>query len=206
MLKLIIFDCDGVMFDSRETNRVYYNDLLAAFHCPPMDENELSFVHMHNVTTSVEHIFRNHDFDLEEVHTFRKNHDYTPYLDHMIIEPDLIDFLEQTKKQYQLAISTNRTNTTLKPLLKAFELDSYFSRVVTSGDIANPKPAPDALLDILSFCHCTPEEAVYIGDSPIDYHHAQSAGIPLIAFRNNTLEAAYHVNCFMDILQLQPFR
>ena len=30
-LKLITFDCDGVMFDSRDVNRIYYNDLLAAF-------------------------------------------------------------------------------------------------------------------------------------------------------------------------------
>ena len=41
MLKLVVFDCDGVMFSSREANRAYYNDLLRAFSCPPMDEAEL---------------------------------------------------------------------------------------------------------------------------------------------------------------------
>ena len=59
MLKLIVFDCDGVLFDSREANRIYYNDLLKAFNHPPMDDQELEYVHSHNVTDSVSHIFQN---------------------------------------------------------------------------------------------------------------------------------------------------
>ena len=31
MLKLIVFDCDGVLFDSRAANEAFYNDMLAAF-------------------------------------------------------------------------------------------------------------------------------------------------------------------------------
>jgi phosphoglycolate phosphatase len=60
MLKLVVFDCDGVMFSSRESNRIYYNHLLAAFDCPPMDAEELEYVHIQNVNNSVVHIFRNH--------------------------------------------------------------------------------------------------------------------------------------------------
>ena len=60
MLKLVIFDCDGVMFSSRESNRLYYNHLLQAFDCPPMDEEELHYVHIHNVHNSIAHIFRKH--------------------------------------------------------------------------------------------------------------------------------------------------
>ena len=60
MLKLIVFDCDGVMFDSRYANQQFYNRLLTQFNHPPMDEGELEYVHMHNVTDSVNHIFRNY--------------------------------------------------------------------------------------------------------------------------------------------------
>ena len=153
MLKLVVFDCDGVMFDSRETNRVYYNDLLAKFGHPPMSEQELTYVHMHNVTDSVNHIFRHYRQDMDLIHQYRTTTDYTPYLNHMIIEPDLVEFLECVQPFYKLAISTNRT-TTMKPLLKEFRLEGYFDKVVTAGDVANPKPAPDALLDILAFCNC----------------------------------------------------
>ncbi|NLB06403.1 MAG: HAD family hydrolase, partial [Desulfobulbaceae bacterium] len=60
MLKLVVFDCDGVMFSSREANRADYHDLLRAVSCPPMDEAELEFVHVQNVLTAVAYILRNH--------------------------------------------------------------------------------------------------------------------------------------------------
>ena len=206
MLRLVVFDCDGVMFDSRETNRKYYNDLLAAFQCPPMGETELNYVHMHNVTDSVNFIFRQQNsLDLAEVHQFRTELDYSPYLSSMIIEPDLVDFLNFIKPRYRTAISTNRT-TTMHPLLQTFGLGGYFEKVVTSLDVKNPKPAPDALTDILDFFECPPSDAIYIGDSIIDCQHAGAAGVSLIAFKNPELPADYHVNNFTEIRQLPPFQ
>jgi phosphoglycolate phosphatase len=206
MLKLIVFDCDGVMFDSREANRRYYNDLLAAFSHPAMNEDELSFVHMHNVTDSVNHIFRHYPREqLEEVHRFRIQLDYTPYLSSMIMEADLIDFLEFARHYYKLAISTNRT-TTMRPLLKAFHLEGYFDKVVTAGDVARPKPAPDALLDILTHFGYSAGQAIYIGDSLVDRQHTEAVGVPLIAFKNPTLSAEYHVETFNQIQQLALFK
>ena len=58
MLKLIVFDCDGVMFDSKNANRTYYNFLLNHFGLPEMNEEELDFVHMSSVADSIQHIFR----------------------------------------------------------------------------------------------------------------------------------------------------
>ncbi len=206
MLKLIVFDCDGVMFDSREANRRYYNDMLAAFSLPPMNEEEFAFVHMHNVTDSVNHIFRHAPPELvTEVHRFRAGLDYTPYLSFMVMEADLIDFLEFAGKHYKLAISTNRT-TTMRPLLKTFQLDGYFDKVVTAGDVARSKPAPDALHDILAHFDCSAEQTIYIGDSEVDRQHTEAVGVPLIAFKNPALPAHYHVNTFSQIRCLAPFR
>jgi phosphoglycolate phosphatase len=204
-LKLIAFDCDGVLFDSRDANRIYYNDLLAAFNRPPMDGNELEFVHCHNVDQSVAHIFRNHpETDLDAVHRYRRESDYTPYLSYMKMEPDLVDFLELVRPHFRLAISTNRT-TTMKPLLETYRLTSYFELVVTSMDVQHPKPAPDALLKIFDHFNCGPEETIFIGDSEVDRLHAENADVELIAFKNTCLAAAYHVDSFMEILDLEPF-
>ena len=205
MLKLIVFDCDGVMFDSIEANRIYYNDLLVAFGYPPMSDEDLSFVHMHNVTDSVNHIFRHYpNQDMDEVHRFRLQTDFLTYLPHMKIEPDLEEFLSYAKPRFRLAISTNRT-TTMQPLLQEFRLTGYFELVVTAGDVKNPKPAPDALYKILDYFQCTADETIFIGDSHVDQLHTESAGVPLIAFRNKELKARYHVNSFMEICLLKPF-
>ncbi len=205
MLRLVVFDCDGVMFDSREANRIYYNDLLSAFDFGPMDETELTYVHMHNVTDSVNFIFRNHHRqNMTEVHKYRAELDYTPYLSQMILEPDLVTFLDNIQSCCKLAISTNRS-TTMRPLLERFGLSRYFQMVVTSLDVKNPKPAPDALLDILAFFGCPASDAIYIGDSVVDRQHTAAAGVSLIAFKNPKLPAEYHVNSFTEILQLPPF-
>jgi phosphoglycolate phosphatase len=206
MLKLVVFDCDGVMFSSRESNRIYYNDLLQAFSCPPMDEEELNYVHIHNVNNSVVHIFRNYPHvALDAIETYRRRLDYTPYLRYMTMEPDLITFLEVIKPRYRTAISTNRTDT-MESILDTFALRPWFDMVVTALVAPRPKPAPDGLKMILENFQVRPEETIYIGDSVIDQEHCAGVGVDLIAFKNKTLEARYHVNDFMSIVSLPPFQ
>ena len=206
MLKLVVFDCDGVMFSSRESNRIYYNHLLAAFSCPPMYTEELDYVHLHNVNNSVLHIFRNHpQVDLDKVTAYRLGLDYSPYLRAMVMEPDLVDFLRLIKPRCHTAISTNRADT-MDSILDVFALRPWFDMVVTAVTAPRPKPAPDGLWMILERFEVQPEETIYIGDSVIDQEHCAGVGVDLIAFRNRALAARYHVDNFMSIAALPPFQ
>ena len=206
MLKLVIFDCDGVMFSSRESNRLYYNHLLQAFDCPPMDEEELHYVHIHNVHNSIAHIFRKHKhIDPSAIDAYRQGLDYSPYLRHMTMEPDLLPFLEQIKPHYFTAISTNRTDT-MEIILDTFGLRPWFDMVVTALTAPRPKPAPDGLHMILDYFQVQPKSAMYIGDSEIDQQHCAGTGVDLIAFRNRALTARYYVDDFMSIAKLPPFQ
>lgn len=205
MLKLVVFDCDGVMFDSKNLNRHYYNYLLAHFGYPDMNSAELDHVHTHNVAESVAYIFRNHpEQSLETVHQFRLSLNYSNFLHHMTMEEDLVYFLKSIQERYHLAISTNRSDT-MEMILETFGLTHYFGKVVTATSAKRPKPEPDGMLEILEHFSCSPSEAIYIGDSIIDQMHAQSSGVPLIAFRNSALQAEFHVNSFSEILALAPF-
>ncbi|MCI5147591.1 MAG: HAD family hydrolase, partial [Candidatus Electrothrix sp. AR3] len=132
MLKLVIFDCDGVMFDSREANRAYYNKILQQFSCPPMNEEEVGYVHIHNVFDSIQYIFRQHtQMSMEQVKQYRQQLDYAPFLQHMIMAPDLKEFLKTISPKYHRAISTNRTNT-MDMVLDLFSLRTYFEIVMTA--------------------------------------------------------------------------
>jgi phosphoglycolate phosphatase len=194
------------MFDSKFANKTYYNHLLHHFGYPVMDDEELEFVHIHHVKESTRHIFRHYpDQNLQEVALFRQETGYAQFLKYMKMEEDLIQFLDICTPRYQLAVSTNRTNT-MEAILDIFKLKSYFVKVMTAENARRPKPAPDALLEILEHCGCQADEAIYIGDSIIDREHSAGCGMRLIAFKNKNLPAEYHVRSFMEILQLPPFQ
>lgn len=204
-LKLVIFDCDGVMFDSKNANKHYYNHILEKLGHPAMTPEELDYVHIHNVMRSVRYLLRNHPEDLDKAEAYRADLDYLPYLDYMIIEPDLIEFLEYLReKNIEAAISTSRT-TTMNDILEIFGLKKYFGKVMTTFDVQNPKPHPEALEVILSHYKLTAQEAIYIGDSTVDREHSAGVGMQLIGFKNPELSAEFNVTSFMEIPQKVPF-
>ena len=203
-LKLVIFDCDGVMFDSKNANKMYYNKILEALGHPAMSAEELEYVHIHNVMESVRYILRHYPEDIDKAERYRADLDYHPFLQYMNMEPDLVQFLEFLTPGYERAISTNRT-TTMRDILDIFDLSRHFGKVVTAFDVKRPKPYPDALHDILGHYGFQVDEAIYIGDSTVDREHCNSVGMEMIAFKNKGLEAEYHVNSFMEITQLPMF-
>lgn len=203
---LVIFDCDGVMFDSKYANKKFYNHLLASFGHPPMPEEELEYVHIHNVMDSVRYIFRHYPEDVDKALNHRLEVDYAPFLDYMTMEPDLPEFLEFLKaKNCDMAISTNRTST-IDRILDIFGLSAYFGKVMTAANAPRPKPWPDALFEIVNHYNRSLDEAVYIGDSIVDEEHALGAGMDLVAFKNPELKAEYHIQRFMELSVLPMFK
>ena len=193
----VIFDCDGVMFESRQANVNYYNSLLAHFNLPLMNKKEEAFVHMHTADESVRHIFRETSV-IEEAQAYRMDVDYTPFIKDMIMEPGLKDLLRILKPEFGLAVATNRSNT-IGDVLAHHGLKEYFDMVVSSLDVRDPKPHPEALYKILERFQISPEQSIYVGDSLVDYETAKAGGVPFIAYKNSGLEADYHVDHLMDI-------
>jgi len=205
VLRLVVFDCDGVLFDSREANRRYYNHLRRTFGHPSMTPEELEYVHTHDARLSTKHIFREWPRERDAVETYRATLDYTPYLDYMVMEEGLIPFLTLLNRTVRTAISTNRT-TTMPALMEKSGLAPYFELVVTARDVAKPKPHPEALLRILSHFGLVAGEGIFIGDSEVDMEHASSAGMRFIAYKNPSLAADYHGSTFEEVAGLPPFR
>ncbi|OQX08850.1 MAG: hypothetical protein BWK80_47660 [Desulfobacteraceae bacterium IS3] len=189
--KAVIFDCDGVMFDTINVNRSFYNRILAHFDKPPMTPEQLAFSHMHTVYESLANLFDDEKM-LEAAHAYRKTMDYNDLIKEMIIEPHLKPLLKKLRPEYKTAIATNRTDT-MGRVLSEFDLAKDFDMVVSALDVAHPKPAPDPLIKILEYFKIAPEEALYVGDSEVDEKAAKAANVPLAAYRNPALDAAFHI-------------
>lgn len=199
-IRAVIFDCDGVMFDSRQANIHFYNHLLSRFALPPMTEDKVPFVHMRTAEESVHHLFQGTPFG-EEAQQYRKQMDYSPFIRDMVMEPGLKELLARLKPGYGLAVATNRSNT-IGPVLEVFGLKEFFDIVVSSLDVEHPKPHPESLLKIVKFFGIRPAQALYVGDSSVDYETALQAGVPFVAYKNGDLDALVHVQSLMDILEV----
>ncbi len=194
MIKLVAFDCDGVLFDSRQANIAFYNAILAHFERAPLNPEAVDYVHSHTVQESLQEIFRGYP-GLKAVLAFARGFDYRPFIPMMVEEPHLREFLDYLRPACFTALATNRTTTT-RAVLSYHGLADGFDLVVSAQDVSHPKPHPESFERILGHFGLTAPEAIYIGDSEVDQDFAANAGVSLVAYRNPRLKARHHLDSF----------
>jgi phosphoglycolate phosphatase len=197
-IKAVVFDCDGVMFDTARANRKYYNEVLEAFNKPPLNQKQFVNVHMMTVSGAIAYLFSELD-DLSPVYACLKDIGYHKFIQYMEMEEGLRELLAALKKNgYIRGIGTNRTNT-MEKVLKVFHLESCFEVVVTAAHVKNPKPDPEQLLLIMDKLDLSSSQILFIGDSDYDRQAAARADVGFIAFKNPELAADYNVDSMDEI-------
>jgi beta-phosphoglucomutase-like phosphatase (HAD superfamily) len=179
-LRLVILDCDGVLFDSYAANVLFYNSILARMGLAPLDERGRELAHRLATPQLFAGLFRDDDRLLARALEVARSTDYGPSLELMAPAAGLVDILQWLSGRYSTALATNRGRT-IPQMLARFELAPYFGLVVGIEDVARPKPAPDMLLRCLEHFDMAPSQAVYVGDSPTDLEAACAAGIAFVA-------------------------
>ncbi len=200
-VRCVIYDCDGVLFDSLEANNRLYSDLCESLGRSPLTEEELRYIHMHTVFEAVRFITRN-DPHLEPAALERlKQTDLRRYVVYLKMEPHLLETLQRLgEARIFRAIDTNRT-TSMPHVLDHFRLRPYFDMVVTALDVEQPKPHPESVLKILETLHLQKEEALFVGDSEVDQQTARGAGVRFIAYKNPNLASDGHIKDHREILR-----
>ena len=199
-IKLVAFDCDGVMFDTRNANAAYYNQILVAMGLPELTPEQFAYVHMHTVDSSLDFLFQETQLR-KKARDHRKQMGYLPFIKDMIEEPGLKPLLRKLRTTCKTAVATNRSDT-MEAVLETFDLKTSFDLVVTALDVKFPKPHPECLEKILISFGLSPSEALYVGDSELDEKASEAAGIPFIAYNNPDLKARYHIRSLLQIEEI----
>jgi phosphoglycolate phosphatase len=201
-IRCVIYDCDGVLFDSLEANTKLYNDLCALVGRVPLREEEMQYVHTHTVFEAIHFIFgKENDLEKKALESL-KQVDLRNYLIYLKMEPHLFQTLEKLKEKGILrAINTNRT-TSMKYIMEKYDLWQYFEMVVTALDVKNPKPNPESIEKIIEAFKLKKEEIVFIGDSDVDQQTAKSSGVKFIAYKNKEIANDALINDHLDLLHL----
>jgi HAD superfamily hydrolase (TIGR01549 family) len=190
----LIFDCDGVILDSRDANRMYYSIIRERMGMLPITPEEEDYVHSHSVMESLARVIPRERLD--EANEQRKHFDYREILPYLYLHEGLVPFLETLQENgVRMAVNTNRTDT-MEMMLDIFELRRFFAPVITAARVSHPKPNPEGVHKILAHWNLRGPEVAYLGDSRLDEQTARAAGVPFWAFQNLSLVAALHIPNF----------
>jgi len=200
--KAVIYDCDGVMFDSFEANLAFYDRIMALMGRPSLDrsdEEQMRVLHTYANREVLRYFFPDEVTWSQSVQC-AGSIDYRDLVPYMLLEDGFRETLDALAPHFKLAVCTNRS-TSMDLVLDSFDLARYFGCVMTASKVANPKPHPEPLLRVLDHYGISPTEALFVGDSDVDRQAAQAAGVPFVAYKAD-LPAFARIDRHGEILEL----
>jgi len=198
--KTVIYDCDGVMLDSLESNYVFYDLVLSSVGRPPIDRKDKTarkVLHTYSFNDVMAYFF-NGDDRRDKALEFAKTVNYRDLAPYMRAEDGFVQTLDKLKGRIFLAICTNRASS-MDMIIDDLGLNGYFSCVMTASQVSHPKPHPEPLLKVLLHYGISANEALFVGDSEVDMLSANAAGVPFIAYKSD-LPTPIRINHHAEIM------
>ena len=92
--------------------------------------------------------------------------------------PEVMETLEELRRRgYLMSIASSRLSPSLQSFLEDMKIAHLFEYAVGGDNVEHPKPAPDAVLQILRHYNLSAEEAFVVGDMPFDINMATNVGV-----------------------------
>lgn len=204
MLDLIIFDCDGVLFDSRRANVAFHNTVLEKLGQPLLDVTGEDLGHFMAADQLYDHLFGADTPLRARASEIARSLDYAPFYEFMHPVDGLFEILDQLKRRYHLAMASNRARTA-QGVAERFGLDRYLSLVVGTRDVPRPKPAPDMLHLCMQRLGVDPAATLFVGDAVTDRDAARAADVRFIGVGPHS-GVADPINSFDELPARLPHR
>ncbi len=188
-IKGIIFDFDGVLFDSEKLHREAWKRVFEKRNIFLIDDR--SGVGRSDKEFLKELIAKGaipESLNIREVQD-EKLAILVGLADRKVeLFPGIQELLSSFKNRYLLCVASNSDRKFILKILQNTDLLPYFKSILTVNDVQKPKPAPDIYLLGARRMGLKPEECIVIEDSTVGIKAAKNAGMKCIAISHTLPE------------------
>ena len=178
-IRLIIFDFDGTLGDTRRNIVMTLQQTMQEMHLPLIDEVRCAATIGLTLKDSFKTLFPQLiDEEAEEcAATYRRIFE----VNKKKMVPQLFPHVAETLAELQrrgitMSVASSRNTTSLRGFLKDMGIEQYISYVLGAEDVTKPKPDPEPVLKTLEAMNIPASEALVVGDMPVDILMGRNAG------------------------------
>jgi HAD superfamily hydrolase (TIGR01509 family) len=190
MIKLIIFDLDGVLVDARELHYKALNGALS-FYSPSYVINRDEHLSTYDglpTTKKLKMLTKNKGLPeklYNEVWKRKQDETLRIIKTEMGYDNEMRLILEKLKSEgYKLCVASNSIRETLKMMLVRKGLIEYTDFYYSNQDVVNPKPNAEMYMKCMIKAGVNPKETLIIEDSHVGRQAAINSGAFLCAVKN----------------------
>ena len=176
-VRLLVFDLDGTLVDSKEDLANAVNVALESFDLPPLPHPMIYSYVGDGATVLIRRALPPEKADLltevlDRFLAYYRRH----LLDTTRAYPGVAGALRKWTGIYRMAVLTNKGVAMTQEILSELSLGGYFFEVLGGDSFVTKKPDPEGLLHILREAGVEAKEAIMIGDSRNDVLAGKAAG------------------------------
>lgn len=180
MIKLVIFDLDGVLYDSKEIHFIALNKALSDIN-PELVITEAEHLKTYDglpTNKKLNLLTREKNLDAAlHQSIWEKKQEYTQDLIEKIqVNNVLIKNLKRLNKNIKIACASNSIKKTVDSVLKSLGIFDIFDVIYSNQDVDNPKPHPQIYWKCMVDFNVLPTETIIVEDSPIGRQGAKMSG------------------------------
>ena len=189
MIKLIIFDLDGVLIDAKKIHQEALNLALAKVNQNLIIDwsDHLSIYDGLKTSQKLELLSKNKGLSpsfYDQI--WKEKQEYTEsMLDKLNYNENIYNCLHYLKSQgYIIACCSNSIANTINKSLEKIKTLDFFDLILSNEDVVNSKPHPEMYWQAMSKFRIYPEETMIIEDSPHGLKAASSSGAHVYRVKN----------------------
>jgi len=168
MIKLVIFDLDGVLVEAKQIHYESLNKALGEKYSIPWNEH-LSIYDGLKTNQKLDMLTQHKGLPVEshsKIWSYKQKYTLTA-LSKLQPNPQLQVCMDALiSSGYKLVVCSNSIRRTILTVLSKFDIIDRFDLILSNEDVKNSKPHPEMYWKAMSMMGCLPEETLIVEDSP----------------------------------------